>query len=98
MGFPAARLTDMTATSDVITAPGVPNVLIGSLPASVMGDLVTGPVVVGAITANCSMTVLIGARPAAHLGSVVTGANPQTGVPVTTAVMQPLCMTVLLGA
>ncbi|MGC1375570.1 MAG: PAAR domain-containing protein [Anaerolineales bacterium] len=85
MPFPAARLTDMTATGDVITGPGVPTVLIGGLPASVMGDMVTGAACVGSITMG-SPTVLIGGRPAARVTSTVMGSNPATGVPVSTVV------------
>ena len=74
---PAARLTDMhtcpLANGPVphvggpITGPGVPTVLIGGLPAAVVGDLATctGPpdtIVRG------SVTVLIGGRPAARMG------------------------------
>ena len=95
MGTPAARLTDMTATADPITGPGVPTVLIGGLPAAVMGDLVSGLVCVGSITMG-SPTVLIGGRPAARLGSTVTGVHAVTGVPVTTTVMTPCCPTVLI--
>ena len=85
MPFPAARLGDTTATGDAITGPGVPTVLIANMPASVVGDLVSGAACVGAITLG-SPTVLIGGRPAARVTSQVTGANPITGVPVTTAV------------
>jgi uncharacterized Zn-binding protein involved in type VI secretion len=85
MPFPAARLTDMTATGDVITGPGVPTVLIGGLPASVMGDMVTGGVCVGSITMG-SPTVLIGGRPAARVTSTVMGSNPASGVPVSTVI------------
>ncbi|RPI82096.1 MAG: PaaR repeat-containing protein [Chloroflexi bacterium] len=85
MPFPAARVGDVTVTGDAITGPGVPNVLIAGMPASVMGDLVNGAVCVGAITMG-SPTVLIGGRPAARITSQVTGANPITGIPVTTAV------------
>lgn len=85
MPFPAARITDMTATGDVITGPGVPNVLIGGLPASVMGDMVSGAACVGSITVG-SPTVLIGGRPAARVTSTVVGVNPATGAPVTTMV------------
>ena len=94
--FPAARLTDMTATGDPITAPGAPTVLIGGLPAACLGDVVSGTVCVGAISMG-SATVMIGMRPAARMTSQVTGANPITGVPVTTAVMTPCCPTVLIG-
>ncbi len=85
MPFPAARVGDMTVTGDTITGPGVPNVLIGGMPASVMGDLVAGNVCTGAITLG-SLTVLIGGRPAARVTSQVTGVNPYSGIPVTTAV------------
>jgi uncharacterized Zn-binding protein involved in type VI secretion len=83
----AARLTDVTATGDPIIAPGVPNVLIGGLPASAVGDLVSGAAVIGTIVSG-SATVLIGGRPAARVTSVVTGVNPASGVPVTTNVIK----------
>ena len=86
MPFPAARLTDTTATGDVITGPGVATVLICSLPASVMGDMVSGAACVGSIMMG-SPTVLIGGRPAARMTSQVVGNNPVTGVPVSTVVM-----------
>lgn len=85
MPFPAARVGDTTATGDTITGPGVATVLIGGMPAAVMGDLVAGNACTGAITVG-SPTVLIGGRPAARVTSQVTGANPYTGVPVTTVV------------
>jgi uncharacterized Zn-binding protein involved in type VI secretion len=74
---PAARITDMhtcpMTTGPVphvggpITGPGMPTVLIGGLPAALVGDLATcvGPpdsIVRG------SATVLIGGRPAARMG------------------------------
>ena len=77
MATPAARITDMhvcpLVTGTVphvggpILGPGVPTVLIGGLPAAVMGDTCscTGPpdtIVLG------SATVLIGGKPAARLG------------------------------
>jgi uncharacterized Zn-binding protein involved in type VI secretion len=95
MTFPAARLGDITATGDAITGPGVPNVLIGGLPASVVGDMVSGAACTGAITMG-SMTVLIAGRPAARVTSMVTGANPATGVPVSTTVSMG-APTVLIG-
>ncbi len=96
MGTPAARLTDLTVTADPITGPGIPNVLIGGLPAAVIGDLVSGAVCVGAITVG-SPTVLISGRPAARLGSTVEGVNAVTGVKLTTAVLSPCCPTVLIA-
>jgi uncharacterized Zn-binding protein involved in type VI secretion len=94
--FPAARLGDMTVTGDAITGPGVPTVFIGNMPASVLGDVVSGAACAGAITLG-SMTVTIGGRPAARVTSQVTGVNPATGVPVTTAVAPPCCPTVFIG-
>jgi uncharacterized Zn-binding protein involved in type VI secretion len=94
MPFPAARLTDQTASGDTITGPGVPTVLIESLPASVMGDLVNGPACVGSIVMG-SPTVLIGGRPAARVTSNVAGANPITGVPVTTAIAKGAVKTLI---
>jgi len=96
MPFPAARVGDLTVTGDTITGPGVATVLIGGMPASVMGDMVTGNVCQGAITMG-SPTVLIGSRPAARLTSQVTGVNPYTGIPVTTVVGPPGCPTVLIA-
>lgn len=96
MSFPAARVGDMTVTGDAITGPGVPTVLIGGMPASVVGDTVSGAACVGAISMG-STTVLIGNRPAARVTSQVSGANPVTGVPVTTAVGPPGAVTVLIG-
>ncbi|NEP19051.1 MAG: type VI secretion protein [Leptolyngbya sp. SIO4C1] len=77
MGKPAARITDMHVCPMVtgvvphvggpVIGPGEPTVLIGGLPAAVMGDSCTcvGPpdtVILG------SATVLIGGKPAARLG------------------------------
>ncbi len=80
MGKPAARLTDMHTCPMVtpgvppiphvggpVSGPGVPNVLIGKLPAAVMGDTLvcTGP---PDVIAKGSATVMIGKRPAARMG------------------------------
>ncbi|HAY84548.1 MAG TPA: PaaR repeat-containing protein [Chloroflexi bacterium] len=94
MPFPAARIGDMTATGDVVTGPGVPNVLIENMPASVMGDMVSGAACVGSITQG-SPTVLIGGRPAARVTSVVAGSNPATGVPVSTTIAKGAVKTLI---
>jgi uncharacterized Zn-binding protein involved in type VI secretion len=75
----AARIADMHTcplsngpvphVGGPITGPSVPNVLIGSMPAAVVGDLLVcvGPpdvIVMG------SLTVLIGGRPAARQGDM----------------------------
>ena len=74
---PAARLTDMHACPAVngvvphaggpLIGPGVPTVLIGGLPAAVLGDnaICVGP---PASIVKGSATVLIGGKPAARLG------------------------------
>jgi uncharacterized Zn-binding protein involved in type VI secretion len=73
----AARLTDIHACPMVdvvvphvggpIIGPGVPTVLIGGLPAAVLGDNATcvGP---PATIIKGSSTVLIGGKPAARMG------------------------------
>ncbi len=76
---PAARLTDMHTcplfngpsphVGGPITGPGVPNVLIGGVPAAVAGDICVcaGPpdsIIMG------SSTVFIGGRPAARIGDL----------------------------
>lgn len=94
--FPAARVTDLTITGDTIVGPGVSTVMIGYLPASVAGDVVSGAACSGAIVLG-STSVLAGGRPAARLTSQVTGMNPISGAPVTTAVGPPCCPTVLIG-
>jgi uncharacterized Zn-binding protein involved in type VI secretion len=94
MGKPAARLTDMHVCPMVtpglppiphvggpITGPGCPTVLIGGLPAAVMGDMCTcvGPpdtIILG------SVGVLIGGKPAARMGdSCVHGGTIVLGCP-----------------
>lgn len=72
----AARVLDPSGHPGVISGPGVPNVLIGGMPAAVVGDLHTcsmpplagphppSPIVKG------SFTVLIGGRPAARMGDL----------------------------
>lgn len=80
MGQPAARLTDMHACPMVtpglppiphvggpIVGPGAPTVLIGNLPAAVLGD---NAVCVGPpdVIVKGSATVMICGKPAARMG------------------------------
>lgn len=70
---PAARITDPTGHPGVIAGPGVATVLIGGLPAAVMGDTHTCAFPPPAShpptpIAKGSATVLIGGRPAARMG------------------------------
>ena len=74
---PAARVGDPTGHPGAITGPGVPTVLIGGMPAAVVGDLhacsmppLAGPHPPTPI-AKGSATVLIGGRPAARVGDLV---------------------------
>lgn len=92
---PAARLTDMHTcpmqtpalpspiphVGGPVIGPGVPTVLIGRMPAAVMGDTCTcaGPpdaIVMG------SATVMIGGRPAARVGDTTAhGGSITVGCP-----------------
>ena len=94
MGQPAARLTDMHTCPMVtpalppiphvggpIVGPGVPTVLIGNLPAAVMGD---NAVCVGPpdVIAKGSSTVMIGGKPAARMGDITAhGGTIVLGLP-----------------
>jgi uncharacterized Zn-binding protein involved in type VI secretion len=66
----SARVTDLTNHGGTVTGPGVPNVLIGGLPAAVLGDLhvcvIPPPGHVPTVSpfTGGSATVLIGGRPA----------------------------------
>lgn len=81
---PTATLINMTATGDVVTGPGMPVNLVNGLPCACMGDMVTGPVCVGAISFTTALNNLTKGRPTANLGSLVTGVNPLTGIPMAT--------------
>lgn len=94
MGMMAARITDMHVcpmltpglppiphVGGPIIGPGVPTVLIGNLPAAVIGDsaMCVGPpdtIIKG------SATVMIGGKPAARLGDTTAhGGNIILGYP-----------------
>jgi uncharacterized Zn-binding protein involved in type VI secretion len=96
---PAARLTDLHVcpmmtpgvppiphVGGPVLGPGVPTVLIGALPAAVLGDeaLCIGP---PDVLIAGSTTVLIGGRPAARMGDATAhGGTIELG-----------CLTVLIG-
>jgi uncharacterized Zn-binding protein involved in type VI secretion len=83
--LPAARVTDPTGHPGVITGPGVPTVLIGGLPAAVLGDThaCSMPTPAGphppTPIAKGSATVLIGGRPAARFGDLAGCGAPILG-------------------
>lgn len=73
---PAARLSDPTAHPGIVSGPGMPNVLIGGMPAAVAGDVHTcsmpspaGPHPPTPFPMG-SLTVLIGGRPALRVGDI----------------------------
>lgn len=82
----AARLGDLTAHGGAVVGPGVPTVLVGGMPAAVLGDLHACPIQPGhppstPFTAG-SATVLIGGRPALRAGDpAACGASVAAGLP-----------------
>lgn len=83
----AARVGDATTHGGVITGPGVPTVMIGGLPAAVLGDLHSCPIPMpphvppGPFLAG-STSVLIGGRPALRTTDVcLCGAMAVAGCP-----------------
>ena len=91
----AARVGDLTPHPGVITGPGVATVLIGGLPAAVVGDLHTcsfpppaGPHPPSPIVPPGCPTVLIAGRPAARVGDL-----SGCGAPI----LPPGCPTVMIG-
>ena len=95
---PAFRITDMTVCPLVtgpvphvggpVIGPGMPTVLIGGLPAAVMGDMVTCVGPPNSIMKG-SGTVLIGGKPAARLGDTCAHGNALAP--------GPGCPTVMIG-
>jgi uncharacterized Zn-binding protein involved in type VI secretion len=90
---PAARVGDLTPHPGVVTGPGVPTVLIGGMPAAVVGDLHTCSFPPPAVhpptpfAVGCP-TVLIGGRPALRVGDM-----SGCGAPI----LPPGAPTVLIG-
>lgn len=72
---PAARITDLHVCPahsyggpSPVIGPGVPNVLIGGMPAAVMGDMSLCYGFIPDTVVKGSATVLIGGKPAARMG------------------------------
>ena len=91
MGAPAARITDMHTcpmfTGPVphvggpIVGPGSPTVLIGKLPAAVLGDNCVCVVPPDSIVKGSS-TVMFGGKPAARMGDTTAhGGTIVLGIP-----------------
>lgn len=97
MGNPAARLTDMHScpmqtpappgapiphVGGPIIGPGVPTVLIGGVPAAVLGDACVCTAPAPDSIVKGSATVLIGGKPAARMGdSTAHGGSIVVGIP-----------------
>ena len=85
---PAARITDTTNHGGTVIGPGVATVLIGGMPAAVMGDTHVCPIPPPAHAPPSSpfvlgsTTVLIGGVPALRVGDICgCGAAPLVGEP-----------------
>ena len=87
---PAARVGDITAHGGTVTGPGISNVLIGGMPAAVVGDMLICAIVPTPATPHPtttpftagSSTVFVGGRPLLRVGdmaacgaSIVAGAT-----------------------
>lgn len=83
----AVRVGDLTNHGGTVVGPGVSNVLIGSMPAAVMGDIHSCPVAVpGHLPTSPfvsgSSSVMIGGRPALRTtDTCLCGAMPVVGCP-----------------
>lgn len=85
---PAARITDTTTHGGIIVGPGVANVLIGGMPAAVLGDNHVCPIPPPAHLPTVSpfpmgsSTVMIGGKPALRVGDTcLCGASAAVGEP-----------------
>lgn len=84
----AARVTDLTNHGGTIVGPGRSTVLIGGMPAAVMGDMhvcalpPSGHQPTSSPFTTGSTTVLIGGKPALRVGDTcVCGASTVVGEP-----------------
>lgn len=89
---PAVRVGDPTVHGGVVTGPGVATVLLGGMPAAVLGDMHTCPIppptphVTATPFTMGSATVLVGGRPLVRVGDVCgCGATAATGLPTVMA-------------
>lgn len=85
---PAARVADVSTHGGTIVGPGAPTVLIGGMPASVLGDNHVCPIPPPAHVPTVSpfpmgsTTVLIGGVPAIRVGDTcICGASAAVGAP-----------------
>ena len=84
---PAARVGDPTVHGGAVVGPGVSTVLVGGMPAAVLGDLHACPIpppghIPSTPFTMGSATVLIGGRPALRVGDpAACGATVPVGAP-----------------
>jgi uncharacterized Zn-binding protein involved in type VI secretion len=88
----------------MITGPGAPTVMIGSMPAAVMGDMTAPCTLPGCVPGGPGMimkgsaTVMIGGKPAARVGDMTQHASCVAPIPSPTGqVLPPGCPTVIIG-
>ncbi len=83
----AARVGDLTVHGGTVVGPGVATVLVGGMPAAVVGDMHACPIpppshVPSSPFVAGSATVLVGGRPALRAGdSCACGASVPVGCP-----------------
>ena len=82
----AVRVGDQTVHGGAVVGPGVATVLIGGMPAAVVGDMHACPIQPGHIPSSPfpsgSATVMIGGRPALRAGDLSgCGASVPVGAP-----------------
>ncbi len=79
----AVRIGDPTIDGGVVVGPGVPTVLIGGIPAAVIGDTHASQIPAPShVFAKGSSTVLIGDKPALRITDACgCGAVPLVGCP-----------------
>jgi uncharacterized Zn-binding protein involved in type VI secretion len=87
-----------------LVSPGVPTVLIGSLPASVLGDMTMPCMLPGCVPAGPGMvmmgstTVLVGSKPVARVGDPTLHSSCVAPIPSPMGqILPPGCPTVIIG-
>lgn len=95
MPMPVATLTSMSATADIVSAPGYVKSIYKGMPVSCVGDSVSGANIVGVISSTSAINKLYGGKPVVVLTSMITGSNPITGVPLSMPVAQSMVLTTL---
>jgi uncharacterized Zn-binding protein involved in type VI secretion len=87
-----------------ITGPGAPTVLIGGMPAALLGDLTAPCMLPGCVPGGPGMialgsaTVLIGGKPAARINDMTSHTSCVAPIPSPVGkILPPGCPTVMIG-